>query len=300
MPHTRYPNLFIVGAPKCGTTALSHYLAGHPQVFMSETAGIKEPYHFASDLGFTHFGPMIYDESAYLRLFDDAPPSARYRGKASAGYLLSRQAISHIVRQCEDPRFIVMLRNPVDLAHSLHNEHVKSFGEFPDFETCWQRQAARLEGRNLPPRFRNGAALQYGDMAKIGAQFERMLGCVDPRHVHVILYDDFSTDTAGTYAAVLDWLGLAHDGRTEFEKLNPSITYQWPRLEHALRKIRTLRRALRLPGGLGIHAWIDRHNKRLMREPLRPPFRRQLCDYFRDDVALLSRLLGRDLSHWLN
>jgi len=31
------PNLFIVGAPKCGTTSLYEYLRTHPAVFMSGT-----------------------------------------------------------------------------------------------------------------------------------------------------------------------------------------------------------------------------------------------------------------------
>ena len=42
------PNFFIVGAPKCGTTALYEYLRPHPNVFMPE---IKEPHYFAKDLG---------------------------------------------------------------------------------------------------------------------------------------------------------------------------------------------------------------------------------------------------------
>ncbi|MGH8275022.1 MAG: sulfotransferase, partial [Gammaproteobacteria bacterium] len=37
MIELRSPNLFIVGAPKCGTTAMSHYLAGHTRIFMSES-----------------------------------------------------------------------------------------------------------------------------------------------------------------------------------------------------------------------------------------------------------------------
>jgi hypothetical protein len=29
------PNLIIIGAPKCGTTSLHHYLSLHPQISMS-------------------------------------------------------------------------------------------------------------------------------------------------------------------------------------------------------------------------------------------------------------------------
>lgn len=299
MANTRFPNLFIVGAPKCGTTALSHYLAGHPQIFMTETAGIKEPFYFSSDLAVSHLSWRIHDESGYLELFDKAG-LASYLGEASTGYLFSTHAIPRILQTCRDPKFIVMLRNPVELAHSLHNEHAKYYGEIPDFEFCWRLQESRLNGDHLPNQFNDGVALQYGALAKTGSQLQRMLALVDPRHVHIILYDDFHRDTAASYATTLDWLGLADDGRIQFERLNPSITYQWPGLEYGLRNIRTVRMALRLPGGLGIHALIDRLNKKTVRESLRPEFRRELCDYFREDVALLSRLLGRDLSHWLD
>jgi hypothetical protein len=158
-----------------------------------------------------------------------------------------------------------------------------------------------LKGLDLPTRFSDGIALQYGEIARTGAQLERMLALVDRSRVHIILYDDFSADTAASYAALLDWLGLEHDGQAQFEKINPSVVYQWPGLEYAFRAFRTLRGALRLPArGLGIHALVSRFNRKNEREPLRPAFRQELCDYFRDDVALLSRLLGRDLSHWLD
>src|SRR5690348_5699052 len=140
MAGTRFPNLFIVGAPKCGTTALSHYLAGHPQIFMTESVGIKEPYYFNWEIKLSHHNWRIRDESAYLHLFDKADPNARYWGEASPGYLFSREAIPRILEKRRDTCIIVMLRNPIELAHSLHNEHWKSFGEIQDFETAWRLQ----------------------------------------------------------------------------------------------------------------------------------------------------------------
>jgi len=35
------------------------------------------------------------------------------------------------------------------------------------------------------------------------------------------------------------------------------------------------------------------------RQPLSPAFRAELVTAFRDEVAHLGRLLGRDLSHWV-
>jgi hypothetical protein len=42
----KIPNLFIVGAPKCGTTSLHYWLSQHPEIFMSEP---KEPKFFCTD-----------------------------------------------------------------------------------------------------------------------------------------------------------------------------------------------------------------------------------------------------------
>ena len=39
-----WPNFFIVGAPKAGTTSLYEYLKGHPEIYMSP---IKEPDYFS-------------------------------------------------------------------------------------------------------------------------------------------------------------------------------------------------------------------------------------------------------------
>ena len=40
------PNLFIIGAPKCGTTALASWLSIHPEIFAPAT---KEPHHFSAE-----------------------------------------------------------------------------------------------------------------------------------------------------------------------------------------------------------------------------------------------------------
>ncbi len=44
---------------------------------------------------------------------------------------------------------------------------------------------------------------------------------------------------------------------------------------------------------------IERLTMNERREPLSPAFRAELVEVFRDEVALLGRLLGRDLSHWV-
>src|SRR5881296_627147 len=75
----RMPTFFIVGAPRCGTTALYSYLRQHPDVFLPDN---KEPHFFNTDM---NSGGAIRDESEYLALFASARDQARI-GEASVYY----------------------------------------------------------------------------------------------------------------------------------------------------------------------------------------------------------------------
>lgn len=295
----RIPNLFVVGAPKCGTTALSNYLAGHPMIFMSEQSGMKEPYYFASDITQPRdiFGETPRTLEDYAALFDDAGEDVRYVGEASAGYLYSRAAIPSILKVVPSARLVVLLRNPLEMIEAQHNQFFKYGHENQSFESAWRLQDARSRGRNIPSPWETGELLQYGPMAKTGEQMQRLLGIAKPEQIFVAFYEDFASNPAHTYRELLRWLDLPDDERLEFPRLNQRIYRRSQRLELQLQWLRRQREKLRIPGGLGIHALIERFN-RTERKPLRPEFERELKDYFRQDVELLSQLVGRDLSHW--
>ncbi len=142
------PNFFIVGAPKCGTTALYEYLRPHPSIFMPRH---KEPHYFASDLG-TY--PFIKTLDDYRRLFDGAGPQHLRVGEASVYYLRSTTAIANIRAFNPDAKLIAMFRNPVEMVHSLHSQllYVAEENE-SDFEPPggFRSGAARAK-RSLPAR----------------------------------------------------------------------------------------------------------------------------------------------------
>lgn len=77
------PNFFIVGAPKCGTTAVYTYLSTHPDIFFPERA--KEPHHFNTDMPGFRWYP---EKDSYMALFASAEAqAASIRGEASVQYL---------------------------------------------------------------------------------------------------------------------------------------------------------------------------------------------------------------------
>jgi hypothetical protein len=297
------PNFFIVGAPKCGTTALYEYLRPHPNIFMSE---VKEPHYFAKDLG-TY--PFVKTMDDYTRLFAESTEEHLRVGEASVYYLRSSVAIPNIHAFNPDARIIAMFRNPIEMVHSLHSQLLYWSEEIEsDFETAWRLQERRARGLDLPPASGGSFLLQYSEVGQFGTQVERLLSTFPREQVKLILYDDFAASPRRVYDDVIAFLGIPHDGRTEFPRINDNKRARVAWLRNFIRKpppalrraYRTLKATVGAPGMDAIKAEIvERNTVKERRHPLSPSFRAELVEAFRGEVTLLSRLMGRDLSHWV-
>ena len=169
---TRMPDLFIVGAPKSGTTSLYEYLKGHPDVFMSV---VKEPCYFSRDLAADKSGNFLrydVDRARYLALFEGAGEAKRV-GEASTRYLYSKDAAGLIAAEQPDARIVAILRNPVDMIASLHAH--KLAGGTEDLETleaALDAESDRHAGRRIPGDS-NPFLATYRDRARFGEQVPR-------------------------------------------------------------------------------------------------------------------------------
>ncbi len=297
------PNFFIVGAPKCGTTALYEYLRPHPNIFMPK---VKEPHFFAKDLG-TY--PRVKTPQQYADIFAESTDEHLRVGEASVYYLRSSVAIANIREFNPEARVIAMFRNPVEMVHSLHAQLLYVSEEtVSDFETAWRLQEARGRGVELPPAIRSPLLVQYAQIGQFGTQAQRVLSLFPRAQVQLILYDDFAASPQRVYDQVIDFLGLPHDGRTTFPRINENKRARVAWLRRFYRKppavlrdaIRSLKQAV---GGEQISAvkrrMVDLNTVKERRPALSPEFRAELVETFRGEVSLLSRLLNRDLSHWV-
>lgn len=289
----RLPNFFIIGAPKCGTTALWEYLVTHPGIFMSAK---KEPHYFNFDAAYH----KVRSREEYVALFEDAPPSVKVLGEASVWYLHSRAAVPEILKAVDDPRFVVMLRNPVDMFASLHEQLTVSGREtIHDPEKAWEAQERRSRGIDLPKNVVEPSHLQYRDVCSLGAQLERVLAVAPRERVHWILLDEFARNTHAEYLKVLAFLGLQDDGRDAFPRINSAKALRSQLLSNVTRLFKRVKRATAIRGGLGIIGRLKRVNVDFRdRPPLRPEFRAELARVFSDDIRKLEEITGRDLSAW--
>lgn len=286
------PNFFIIGAPKCGTTSLAAWLAEHPDIYFSPT---KEPHFFNTD-----HKRFLNSLQCYERLFEGATDRHRAVGEASVWYLYSSAAVANIMAYNPDARFIVMFRNPVEMAPSLHEELVFTGREdVNDFATAWSLQEARREGKLLPRVVWEPKYLQYGDLCSFGVQVERLFKLVPRERVKVVLLEDITNDAAATYRSVLQFLGVNDDHRGDFKAHNQAKSRRWPILNKMAWAAIAVKKALGIEGGLGLWSHIDALNRvDRPRAPISPDMRQLLQNFFRSDIERLERLIGRDLSHW--
>ncbi len=302
---SKIPNTFIIGAPKCGTSAMAAYLNQHPNVFLCDP---KEPFFWSGDYPMLQELHNVTDMQRYLELFAPANAEHSVVCEGSTNYLASKVAVERIMDFNPNAKFLVMLRNPVDVAHAFHSECLFAYIEHePDFEKAWSLQDERLSGHRLPKGCIAPQFLQYRDVASYAGQLERFFDLVPAENRTVMIFDDFAADNAGAFQETLEFLDLPTFEKESFERVNASHDHKFPLFSKLVldppAPLKPVVETIRVTARQFKGGWVDQakhwFRKPTKRSPLTPEFRAELCEYFTEDVRKTSEILGRDLCHWV-
>lgn len=306
----RPPDFFFVGHPRSGSGLLDSYLAGHPDIYMAA----KELHYFGSDLGY-HAPPRTLEN--YLDHFRGVPEGARRVGEASTWYLASARAADEIAAFCaaqgnDQPRILMMLRDPVTWLHSLHS-HLCFTGDerISDFEAALAAEPRRAAGQDRPEWCIPAVALAYRAHTAYAAQVQRYLDAFGRDRVMVLLNDDFREDSAAVYDRVLAFLDLRVDypGKAEVvaaskRSRNSNRTVKVPAVRDFVfspprRRVLEGADPAPIPGfGLALRAMRRLNIEYAPRSPMDDALRARLRAELRPEVERLEALLDRDLSAW--
>jgi len=312
--------VFVVGAPRCGTTTLSHFLKGNPAIAFP---AVKEPHFFSQhDLrGLTDDELKERVERDYLGRFFPEQLGRRVGADASVTYLYTPEQLAPILRLWPDSKFVIALRNPLSMLPSLHQRLIyigdETIGSFSD---AWTAVPDRTAGRRIPSRCADPRWLRYDEAGRFAEYVERLFAAVGRERCHVVLFDDFNADPEGEYRRFMEFCGLEPVIGTDFapRRASAGVRHIWlqrilKRPPHAVRdylagehfmvRVRDLEEKTTSKSTkkvLSLRKRLLRWN-RIAAKPAPVPDRLadELRSHFADEVKKLGRLLDRDLSHWL-
>jgi hypothetical protein len=298
------PNLFLVGHPRTGTSALHNALNQHPDIFMSIP---KEPVYFAKDLheeSDLFHGKKKYfhyrDEVQYLKIFK----SARHHtvtGESTAVYLYSKVAAMEIHRFNPESKIIMMFREPTNWLCSYHAKACQILGEdHLNLSDALQLEDERKMGKYLSRNVMAPSLLFYTEFLKYRNQVERYTALFDPENIKIILYDDYKKDNLKIFKEILEFLGLDTDFVAGFKKINASKSAaKWPLIQGIIQFPYITKIALKLLpqslfGKLSLYYWENFFQTKEDKK-IEPQLKKTLMNKFRSEVEQLGEFLNINL-----
>ena len=310
----------IVGAPRCGTTMQARLLQAHPAVSFSR---VKEP-HFFSRVDLTGLAEgelRDFVREQYLdRYFAGIDPETELIAEGSVSYLYGPELLVPVLRLWPDARFVIAVRDPLELIPSLHQRLVYQGDEtVRDLERAWRLIPERRAGRKVPRTCLDFRQLLYDEAARLGKHVEHFFEVVGRERCHVVVFDDLKSDPGDVHRRLLDFLGLPIVPFPALEPQRESQGFKIGWLQRLLKRppiARTVlagevyrRRVSSAPARepspaarkvLALRKALLRWN-RAPAPPLHvpPALAAEIRDLLSDDVDRLGRAIGRDLGHWL-
>jgi len=284
-----WPNFFIVGAAKAGTTSLYEYLSKVPEIYMSPT---KEPTYFSANMEDPPQIP-VREKQEYLDLFHNVVDE-KILGEATAVYINEPEASKLIHKVSPNARILISLRDPVERANSHYFNLKRS--RIIKSESFHQVLEKFMNNKKVRPRItRIFSEGQYYEKIK------RYLDIFGKDQVKIIFFEDLVNNTLTTMNEIVKYLGLNFVfENSDFEIHNPYLKSKNEFITNILRDHEQFKKILQkiIPSSTR-----EKINKAMIVYEEKPKMdekdRKTLIKFYTEDVKKVKKLLGKDLP-WKN
>jgi len=294
-----FPDFFILGAAKAGTTSLYDILNDHEQITM---AIVKEPMFFSRD--------DYYQRGLdwYLKTFFASGKDHRLYGEATPHYLYWAEKVAPRIYEAASQKpikFVAILRDPVFRAYSWYWNMIKESEEELSFENALAKESERLlTGEEL---FRKNGSMIYGYKkgSMYATQIKQYLKHFPQDRFYFLLQDDLQSKTKRYLRGLYDFLEVGNrHGDNRDTKRNPSSmprsrTFQsWLRNRSLIKEFAKQVIPFRTRQALKSYL-VGKNTKPFEYPKMSKETEGILRTFFARDVQELQRLVNRDLTHWL-
>lgn len=284
----KWPNFFIVGAMRAGTTSLYEYLRCQPRVFMPSR---KESNYFtkSDDPNFVKLTAPVRSKNEYLDLFKKAKDEVAI-GEACISYLSDPEAPKLIHDVVPDAKIIIILRNPIERTLSDYLYGIRMAIENLTFSDALKRDLSRL---HLPYR-----SIIKGSF--YSQKVKRYIDTFGHEQIKIIIFEEFVQNPKRTVKETLEFLGIKGEF-SEFEvKAHNDSRMPRGQLEKALIHSSAIRgiAVKMLPNSVILSLSEKFLYKKDDKPQILPEERKALQEIFFGDVLILQDILGRSLP-WL-
>jgi len=275
-----WPNFFIAGAPRSGTTALHTYLQQIPSIFMSK---VKEPHYFVNPKLLYLPVEHPFDKKKYLDLFKDVKDETAI-GESSTSYLWDPDSANLICKTVPNARIILILRNPVRRTFSHYLSRC-----FIGLENRSFHDVIREKNANPYPY------AYYLNRGLYSKNVQRFFETFGKDKVKIIIFEEFVKNPKEALADIIKFLGVEAKIPDSIGKMiNESMLPRGKIAEFILKRVSFKQKKNTLP------KFFTNPIKKILttnakQEKISAEDEILLKDFFRDDVIKLQKILNRSL-----
>lgn len=299
MSKSDFPEFYVVGTAKAGTTTIWSNLKQHPDVFLVNDVKFKELGFFASDHG-------VKSKEDYLKFFKEAKPN-QIAGEVCNSYLADLSCAQEIYNAAPNAKIIICLRDPISRAASLHRWMVQSgYEEVTDFEAALKEEEKRMKSEDFCQNNPHGNYRNYL-YKRSGLYYEQVktyLTVFGKEQCLLLKFEDLKTAPDQFMKTICNFLGISDDFKFETKISNASKELRFKGLQKFLRiTLPKWRNKLGLPKGMLSKPvnWLIKKNIKkssTKKHMILEKTSAELNAFFKTDLQKLEELTGLELNSW--
>jgi hypothetical protein len=295
------PNTILIGVQKAGTSSLYDWISQHPEV--CGNVSVKDFPFFINN--------KFYNKGLdYLsRIFSSYFKNEKIVFHGNVQYIFNTVGLKRIQKDIPNPKFILILRNPVDRLFSSFNYFKKMHLE--DEDDILVASIEKRKERENSNDFVIRHGLTYIEHGLYAKQLQEFYKYFKPEQLHVCYFEDLTLNKERIIKDIYRFLDIADNFIPDFKIKNKTGKVRSDFLQSIFFKKNNLRKFIvdnLIDPFLPLHKRTELRWKlkelntkkggKNERYELSETDRKILSKYFLKDTEELEKILNVDLSNW--